>query len=117
MTMRLETIAPRLEHIAEGGAPTASDRRELKELADLCAGRKFYSTGDAAERLGITANTVKAWIDHGLLPGARWAESRWQIPLQSLLDLEAQFAESDRRNDQRDFMPRYNPRRRASRVF
>ncbi len=116
-TMRLKTIAPTLERLSQGALPTAAERRTLKQLADLFAGREFLTTGQAADRLGITANTIKAWIQDGLLPGARWAENRWQIPMQSVIDLEAEFAESDRRNEERDFMPRFNPRRKAPRAF
>lgn len=116
-TLRLQSIAATLERIAAGASPTDAERRALKQLAGLCAGREFLTTGQAADRLGITANTIKAWITEGLLPGARWAENRWQIPLQSVIDLEAEFAESDRRNAERDFMPRYNPRRKAGQAF
>ena len=92
-------MAARQGALAAGAYVAGVSPAEMKEtiartdwvsMFDDSAGREFLTTGQAADRLGITANTIKAWITEGLLPGARWAENRWQIPLQSVIDLEAQ---------------------------
>jgi hypothetical protein len=115
--MNLAAYAPAIERLSEATTTPPADRRHLKELAKLLTGEQFLTTGDAATRLAVTPNTVKAWIETGLLPGARWAESRWQIPLEAVIELEEKFADANRRNAQRDFMPAYSKGRRTRRAF
>lgn len=87
----LRTYAERLETFRDPAkTPTAADRRALDAAIDLLRGRRYLSTTDAADRLGVgSINTVKGLIKDGLLPGSFQNErGTWQIPLAAVKRLD-----------------------------
>ncbi len=71
--------------------PTAADRRVLETVIELLIGKRYLTTRQAAEQLGVSSiNTVKALIEEGLLPGSRRSErGQWQVPLEAVRGLAA----------------------------
>jgi excisionase family DNA binding protein len=79
--LRLGTLATLAEleeeMVRNGRMPEAA---ALGEARRLLAGRRhgLLTTGEAAERLGVSIPTVRRWIERGALDGAR-IEGRWLV--------------------------------------
>ena len=77
-----ELIELEREMVSQGRASTAEALRvAVAALAKPTRG--WISTGEAAERLGISIPTVKAWISRGALTG-RHVGDRWWVSEQSV---------------------------------
>jgi excisionase family DNA binding protein len=51
----------------------------------------YLTTGEAAQRLGVSAQTVVNWIDQGRLPAIRTLGGHRRIALGDLLELATQL--------------------------
>jgi molybdopterin-binding protein len=58
--------------------------------ATVAAGPKVYRVAEAAELLGVSADTVRRWADSGKLPSRRDAAGRRVIDGSALAELAAQ---------------------------
>lgn len=48
--------------------------------------RDYLRTGEVAEQLRVTAETVRAWLESGKLRGTRAGENgQWRVPLDELV--------------------------------
>ncbi|MBI4316914.1 MAG: helix-turn-helix domain-containing protein [Chloroflexi bacterium] len=92
--MARTTIAPstfdelqelEFEMESQGRTSKAKALREAM-LALARPARGWITTGQAAERLGITIPTVKAWISRGALIG-RQVGDRWWVSTESVEDV------------------------------
>ncbi len=70
---------------SQGRSSMAKALREAM-LALARPARGWITTGQAAERLGITIPTVKAWISRGALIG-RQVGDRWWVSTESVEDV------------------------------
>src|SRR5919199_4954679 len=74
----LSTLAELEREMARIGR--VREEQALREARTALArpGRGVLSTGQAAERLGVSVPTVKRWVERGTLAGAR-VGGRWRI--------------------------------------
>ena len=79
----LTTLA-QLEREMEGAGRPA-ERDALREAVNALAKREpeFLTTGQAADRLGVSIPTVKRWIERGGLSGGETG-SRWLVSADSV---------------------------------
>lgn len=79
----LSTLAELGREMAAAGR--AAEEAALREAVGVLSQppRGFLTTGQAAERLGISIPTVKRWIERGTLSGGP-AEGRWLVVAESV---------------------------------
>jgi excisionase family DNA binding protein len=67
------------------GAGRPAERDALREAVNALAKREpdFLTTGQAAERLGVSIPTVKRWIERGGLAGGEMGR-RWLVSAESV---------------------------------
>lgn len=61
----------------------ADDARARRQLVLLQA-RETYTTGQAAQALGVTSETIRRWVKSGMLPGEALPSGTVRIPSDSL---------------------------------
>jgi excisionase family DNA binding protein len=97
----LSTLAQLEREMA--GAGRSTEEAALREALHALARpeRGFLTTGQAADRLGVSIPTVKRWVERGTLTGAL-LDSRWYVTLESVeqvLRLRKALAELDLEGD------------------
>jgi len=94
----LKTLAELEREMSEAGR--SAEEEALREAVRTLARRRgeFLTTGEAAERLGVSIPTVKRWIERGALAGGplggRWVVSPESV--EQLVRLRASIVELDR---------------------
>lgn len=93
----LKTLAELEREMSEAGR--SAEEVALREAVRTLARRRgeFLTTGEAAERLGVSIPTVKRWIERGSLVGGPMG-GRWLVSPQSveqLVRLRASLFELD----------------------
>lgn len=94
----LKTLAELEREMSEAGR--SAEEEALREALRTLARRRgeFLTTGEAADRLGVSIPTVKRWIERGALlgglMGARWVVSSESV--EQLVRLRAALFELDR---------------------
>jgi transposase-like protein len=84
----LKTLATTLEK--EG---LRDDSTRLKAvLADVQAGADEYTAAEAAEILGVTAQTIRNWVRAGIVPGRQDKTNHFYVPRQVLANTIAMQA-------------------------
>src|SRR3954471_13794487 len=71
------------EEMAQAGRTHEEQALRAARQALARSGRGFLSTGQAAERLGVTIPTVKRWIQRGVLAGGSLGK-RWMVTTESV---------------------------------
>jgi len=94
----LKTLAELEREMGQAGR--SAEEAALREAARALARRRgeFLTTGEAAERLGVSIPTVKRWIERGALSGGPMG-GRWLVSPQSvdgLVRLRASLIALDR---------------------
>src|SRR5262245_7832996 len=79
----LETVARLQEEMARAGRTDEESALQAVVQALRRAERGFMTTGQAAERLGISIPTVKRWIERGTLAGGEFG-GRWLVTAESV---------------------------------
>ena len=94
----LKTLAELEREMSEAGR--SAEQEALREAVQTLARRRgeFLTTGEAADRLGVSIPTVKRWIERGALAGGplggRWVVSPESV--EQLVGLRAALDELDR---------------------
>ena len=94
----LKTLAELEREMSEAGR--SAEQEALREAVRTLARRRgdFLTTGEAADRLGVSIPTVKRWIERGALAGGplggRWVASPESV--EQLVGLRAALDELDR---------------------
>ncbi|MBI2907030.1 MAG: helix-turn-helix domain-containing protein [Chloroflexi bacterium] len=78
----IETLAELHQEMLAAERTAAADALS-EALSALARGRGWLTTGEAAERLGVTIPTIKDWIRRGTLKGAPMG-SRWAVSEESV---------------------------------
>lgn len=94
----LTTLAQLEREMAGAGRP--AERDALREAVNALAKREpeFLTTGQAADRLGVSIPTVKRWIERGGLSGGEMG-GRWLVSAESverLVEVRNTLLEMDR---------------------
>ncbi|MBI4493447.1 MAG: helix-turn-helix domain-containing protein [Chloroflexi bacterium] len=100
----LDTLAELEQEMARAGRMREGEalREALRALARSDPG--LLTTGQAAERLGVSIPTVKRWVERGALAGGAMG-GRWLVALESverLLRLRESLAALDREGNPTD---------------
>ena len=79
----LKTLAELEQEMSRAGR--LAEEKALREAVRTLARRRgeFLTTGEAAERLGVSIPTVKRWIERGTLPGGPMG-GRWLVSPESV---------------------------------
>jgi len=94
----LKTLAELEREMGQAGRP--AEEEALHEAVRTLARRRgeFLTTGEAADRLGVSIPTVKRWIERGALlgglMGGRWLVSRENV--EQLARLRTSLVDLDR---------------------